>query len=262
LLQAVDDQCAPRAAFLAGEWSKGSCEITGRACMGLLEAGRYEAGVFDPRGGPDDPPLAIMGAFAFEVPEGWAVAAENLSSYELTTADGFASVLVGRSEGQDNIRIMAQPVAVLPYEAPECAWRLDPGAERSVDGLADWLTSNTLLAVSEADPVTIDGHPARVFDVDLRTPDVPGSACFGMPVLPLFANGAAFGPDGTWFADMVYGDHWLAEIGGGPTDPVRIILVDLDGDPTVILFDAAAPDDQAAFVEQAMPVVESFEFPT
>ncbi len=45
------------------------------------------------------------------------------------------------------------------------------------------------------------------------------------------------------------------------SDPQRIILLDLDGQPLVILVDSEKPEDQAAFVEQAMPIVESFRFP-
>jgi hypothetical protein len=261
VLEAIEDACAPRAAFLAGEWSKGSCEIAGRACMGLLEPGRYHTGVFDPRGGPGDPPLARMNAFSFEVPAGWSVDEENLSSYELTTADGYA-ILVAGASGEDVIRLVAQPVALQAYEAPECAWRMDADPERTVDGLADWLADHPGLRASEPSAVSVDGHPGLVIDVDIVAADAPEASCQGVPVLPLFANGAAFATDGSWFDDMVYGDHWVAEIGGGPSDPVRLILLDLDGDPLIILIDSGAPEDQAAFVEQAMPIVESFAFPT
>jgi hypothetical protein len=262
-MQVLEDTCAPRAAFLAGTWSKGSCEIASRACMGLLEAGRYETGAFDPRGGPEDPPLARMGAFSFEVPDGWASAEENLSSYELTTAEGYSELVSrGRSGAADAIRIAAQPVALQPYRDPDCAIAMDGDAERATVGLADWLRGHPGLVVAGQSDVTIDGHPGIVLDLDIAPASGSLESCLeGVPLVPLFANGAAFGPDGAWFDDMVYGDHWVAEIGGGPTDPVRVILLDLDGDPLVILIDSFAPADQAAFVGRAMPVVESFEFP-
>jgi hypothetical protein len=262
-LEPLNEACPPRAGFLEGDWWKGSCEITGRACMGRLEAGSYVAGAFDPRGGPDDPPLARSGAFGFTVPDGWAHDEENISSYELTTEAGYQR-LVSRAEGADVIFLAAQPVALAPFEDSRCVPRMDTSVERrTVAAFSDWLTANRYLVAGDPMPITIDGHDGVVIDVDIDPTTAPVSPCFAnAPGVSLFANGAAFDAGGAWFDDVVYGDHWHFGIGAAETDPIRLVLLDLDGDPLVIVLDTANPADMPAFIEQAMPIVESFTFPT
>jgi hypothetical protein len=78
-------------------------------------------------------------------------------------------------------------------------------------------------------------------------------------VVPLFAEFNPFDADGA------IGAGWAWSAGGyvGMTqDPLRFILVDLGEDDVVIVaVDSTHPDDQAALVEAAMPVVESMTFP-
>jgi hypothetical protein len=222
------------------------------------------AGVFDPRGGPQDPPLARSGAFGFTVPEGWANDEENLSSYELTTEAGYRELVSRSGTGSDVIFIAAQPVALAPYEDDGCVPRMDTELERrTVTSFSDWLATRPYLVAGDPEPITIDGHAGLVIDVDIDPAAAPVSPYFeNAPGAPLFANGPAFDADGVRFDDMVYGDHWLIGIGAADSDPIRLILIDVDGDALIVALDTADPDDMPAFIEQAMPIVESFTFPT
>ena len=83
----------------------------------------------------------------------------------------------------------------------------------------------------------------------------------GVPILGDLTSGT---PDGRHLADWDSGG-WDFGPGGicedCLSDPQRIILLDLDGQPLVILVDSEKPEDQAAFVERAMPIIESLRFP-
>jgi len=86
--------------------------------------------------------------------------------------------------------------------------------------------------------------------------DVPATCYQGTPDFPLFADALAFKATGGWDTER---GSWNAFTRAG--DAWRVVVFDLDGQPTLFILDSADPADQAAWVEQAMPIVESFEFP-
>jgi hypothetical protein len=256
-VEPVADACPPRAEFLTGEWRRaGYCDVEWQDCTGNLPSGRFEAAMFDPRLPADQPLRSRIGALTFEVPDGWANDWEALDLYRLTTTKGYASEAAGAATGPDYIWVFARPVAVQSALASDCKRTRDLSVDATVDGLTAWLTAHPGVTVIGApSTLTIDGHPATVVDIDIDAA-VPASACFdGDPGVPLFADAMAFDKTGKWVND--FWDAWV-----GTADPLRVILIDLDGQPLLIILDSTDPANQASWVEEAMPIVESFEFPT
>jgi hypothetical protein len=277
-LSAVEDDCAIRAEYLSRDWTRAVCDRDD-FCGGILDAGRHGSIFLDPRGAPGDAPAARPGGLSYEVPEGWASAYDFLSLLWLMPADVYERKRVDPGLWSDQISVWARPVAITVAE-PDCQFIEDPTGGETVESLAAWLSAHPELVATDPMPIEIDGHSGLVLDIDMR--EGAGTTCLasfeGSPLVPLFSNGYALravaaDPGTTLTGDgmeVPRVDAWKLgswDLGSGgicPTctsDPQRIILLDLDGNPVVILIDTEKPEDQAAFVEQAMPIVESFQFP-
>lgn len=65
-------------------------------------------------------------------------------------------------------------------------------------------------------------------------------------------------------ADLTTNEWWWAPGGltdGSMSDPMRIILLDIGGGDTIlVMIDSQEAAEQAALVEQAMPILETFRF--
>ena len=265
----LSDDCAARADYLDGAWSRTSCDL-GWSCLGRLEPGRHESAIFDPRAA-SEPRVARPGAVSYEVPEGWANADDWHHSLMLVPDSGFQRLLQDPNVWPDQVRIWSTPVTAITLEGSACEWRVDPEGGRTVESLAAWLSSHPDLMATSATPISIDGHEGLVVDIDLAIDestacpapfeDSDGVKVPGVPILGDLTSGT---PDGRHLADWDSGG-WDFGPGGicadCLSDPQRIILLDLDGQPLVILVDSEKPEDQAAFVERAMPIIESLRFP-
>lgn len=266
-IEPIGDDCANRAAFLAGDWTNTGCD-GGIACVGPLEPGRNGSAILDPRGGERDAPVARPGGLSYELPAGWASAWDWLSSTTLVPMEAFERKVANGDIWPDQISVWARPVAMVQHE-PDCLEREDPSGGETVESLAAWLTRHPELLASEPVAIEIDGHPGLVIDIDMdpAAPNICPNAYGGFPAVSLFGNGFGMGADGVlveWDKGWET-DAWGFAIGGVCadclSDPQRIILLDLDGDPLVILVDTEKAEDFEAFVEEAMPIVGSFEFP-
>jgi len=258
-VEPVEDACPQRAAYLSGGWTReGYCGIEYRDCTGDLPAGRFEAGEFNPRASADRPIEVRNGAFSFDVPEGWANDLDNPWNYQLTTSAGYARQAAGAPGGADEIFLGARPVALLPAWDKDCQAAQDSSVGTTVDDLVSFLTTHPgLRVITDPSDVTIDGNPGVVLDIDIDPAGVPASPCQeAAPFVPFFADAAAFDTSGTWT-----NGGWDAWIGEAPSDPIRVILLDLDGQPLFIAMDSADPAGLATWVDQATPIVESFSFP-
>lgn len=278
-LEAQADDCPVRAEYLTREWWRGRCDASLRSCQGPLPAGRVEAGVFDPRADAADPLRARARAFAYEVPDGWANGSEWLTEYSIVPLSAHEQRLAAPDTRTDQILLLARPVAATLPDAEPCVPVLAEGAGTSIDALAEWVTSRPGITAGTPQEIEIDGH--RGLDIDVGFDGQPRHCDIPVPIVPLFASATGFGPDGTWAEDWVSGTWGYALEGFGPRanmDPVRLILLDLDGQPLLVVIDSAPPWEdtedggqslsagdyrarQAAFVEEAMPIVESFTFP-
>lgn len=137
-----------------------------------------------------------------------------------------ASVPTGRSRNQST-----------------CSSQPEPGLGRTVDDLVTWLTEHPGLNTSEPAPVTLGGLEGQVIDVR-KDPDWSGP-CPGL--VSLFTHRGTINDPGWWDVN----------------DRKRLRLFFLDaGDGHTVTVHVETGDEASfeAFVEAAMPVVESFEF--
>jgi hypothetical protein len=276
-VESLGDDCVARDAYLKGTWSRASCGLSdylapGWTCAGHLAAGRYASAIFDPRAATE-PRIARPGAVTYEVPDGWVNAHDWHSRLMLVPLSGSKRLLQDPNALPDQVTIWAPPVTAISLRGPGCEWRADPAGGSTVDSLAAWLVSHPDLVAETPAPVTIDGHEGLMVDIDLAideetdcpTPfeDWPYE---GLPGVALFGDRTGVTPEGRT-KNLIHWERGGWDFGSGGlcadcgTDPQRIILLDLDGEPLVILVDSEKPEDQAAFVERAMPIIESFRFP-
>lgn len=202
-----------------------------------MQAGTYSSSFFEPR--PKGHVWAPRyGALTYTVPEGWAATSDFPESYGLLTQDAYATAdptADGCSACPDGIGVWATPQAA----ARNCTEAAAQGVGTSAADLAQWLGQAPGIVASEPGPVTIDGHTGIV--VDLEVAEGTTGKC-GEAGVPLLYNG--------WHMAVAAGDRQ------------RFIFVDLGGGDTIlILIDTLDPQTLNPFVAQAMPIVESFQFP-
>jgi hypothetical protein len=257
-IEPVSDPCAPRAEVLTGAWTRASCEIDYVSCMGVLPAGTYTSGFFDPRSPGGDAWSARSGALTYDVPEGWANLADWPMAYILGPQAAYEQQRRDSESRVDQVVLWARPAA-MQSDSP-CTPVADPSVDRSVDGLLAWLTAHPGLVVSDPEPITIDGNKGQMVDLDLAPTWTGTCADWGDigPFIPLFADAAGFDEAGAWQNESYF---WGPGGTGDASDPIRVILLDLGGQTFAISVDSATPDGQAALVDQAMPVIEGFTFP-
>jgi len=147
------------------------------------------------------------------------------------------------------IYVAARPEAML--QDAQCSNGPKPGVGRTLAELTTWVAEHPGLDATRTQDITIGGHPATVTDIAVAgdwtqtCPDVPG----GAPVVDLFREARQGEPQWNW--------------GIGVGERQRVILIDLGGDRTVLVLidDSSSPSQFDELVAQAMPIVESFEFP-
>ena len=193
------------------------------------------------------------------MPEGWANSNDWQALDQLVPADAFQRLAQQPDVWPSQITTYARPVALDPTSI--CTNKADPTRGRTAADLVDFVLTHPGLSVTSQGPVTIGGHAGTRLDVDIAqdwTGTCPEWTDSG-PFVPLFGDGDSAAADGT-----VSDGYWFGVGWGTPcerSDPIRLIILDLgDGDVSVILIDAEIAADQAKFVEQAMPIVETFAF--
>jgi hypothetical protein len=179
--------------------------------------------------------------FTFDVEEGWrqGFAPSATAGIELTTvdhqtfADGWSAV--------DNIARLA--IVPLGGEVKTDGWCVPAGGsldeyESSVtvidtapQSVVDHLSSSPLLDVSEAVPMQIGGFDGLRFDAT-----------------------ATLGED-CETADIYLFDTWTLIDG----DVATYVILDVDGRAVLIAIETSGDVDHGAFVERAMPVIESLK---
>ena len=141
-----------------------------------------------------------------------------------------------------------------------------PSAAQSEE-LIGWLTRHPALDTSTPEEIIVDGFLGQVVDVDIAsdwtgTCTEPGWEGTG-PYVPLWFDANDLHNNPTDQLDADDGHYGSGAIPGGATsDPQRVILLDVGaGDTLLIMIDSAEAAGQAAFVEQAMPIVRALTFP-
>jgi len=246
------DDCAVRGAALAGTWWKIDCTAGPDAsCLGTMDGGTYGSQYFASIGAPDVPWAPRFGALTFTVPDGWANTADWPNAFSLAPAAD-AAAAAAASPGTDpaaEIAIMSNAMA--EWQATPCSQLTDASVRPGVAAYLTWLRTVPGLEVGPATDITIDGRQAR--SVDLTVPTAPARLCDGTDALigylvsPGWASATGF-----------IGPQYHA-IGVGNHD--RLILLDVpSGNLVAIVLTTNDASRFDAFVQQAMPIVQSFQF--
>jgi hypothetical protein len=240
-LTADNDSCPSRAAVIAGEWQRSVCRNPDNFCLGALEPGRYSSQFFAPALEKGATWRADFGALSYTVPEGWANYGDWPDTYTLMTAAAYSSG--AQNEGQvvpDQITLLARPAAAILHA--NCAERPEPGVGTSAQELAGWIMSHPGLVATPAGSMKIDGLDATIIDLRLA-PDWTETCDDQQPFIaaPLYVGAY----------------HWSVNDG----DRMRTVLLDLPGGNAVaIVVDSEDPAALDALVDQAMPIISSFNF--
>jgi hypothetical protein len=238
------DDCEVRAQVIPGSYERAACRNTNNDCLGELEAGDYVSHYFEPR--PLEEWSARHGAMTYTVPSGWAAYQDWPHLYGLTPQSEY-SPFSGQDcydcpGTRDVIAILGNPgAATLDCLEEETV----PGVGFGTQDLVDWLSQHPGLVASEPEEWSVGGRPATSLVIE-GAEDWTGTCDEANPfvAVPIFYH-----PDGY---------HWALGVG----TRYHVTLIDLgDGDTVAVVVDTADEENFEAFVEEARPIIESFEFP-
>ena len=236
------DPCAERSAALSGDWQRSDCRDPDNACLGNLEAGTYASQFIEPRA-LGAAWKARYGALTYTVPDGWAAFSDWPETYGLMRqADYAAYDPEACADCVDSIGVWVNPMAA---SLDNCAEAAATGVDTTVTALVEWLAQHPGLVVSEPQEVSIGGGLSGTM-IDLEMASDWTDTC-PAPVDP-------------WVAAPLFFNGWHLAVAA--EDRQRFVLVDLgDGNTVAIGIDARDSTTFDAFVVDAMPIVETFEFP-
>jgi hypothetical protein len=237
-----DDDCAPRAATVIGEWRRSACQDQGNWCLGTLETGAQSSLFFDPYLAEFGSQVTRYGAMTYEVPDGWANADDRTHFYTLLRAEDYvAADPFNCLDCPDGMWIGANPAAA----SMDCVEEIDETVGTSAQDLAAWLRQHPGLEVTG--DFANQGPPGSGFvskiTLDIVASDSYADACqdpeFDVTYVPLFAH-----------PGYVYGIR--------TGDRHRLILVEIDSDSAMLIgIDPFDPDGLESLVEDAQPIVDS-----
>ena len=229
------DACPTRAGAVVGEWWLMDCPLSDDNCLGAVDAGTYKSQFITPRLDPGDPWSPVFGGVTYTVPDGWANAADWPDSLELVPVSELPPVDPGNRS--KSIYLNTQPSA-MSQDKP-CSDTGQLGVTRTVDALVTWLGSVPGLLTTSPTAITIDGHPGQWLDIRIDPAWTKKCADGTGPIVTYLMPGTA---------DM-------------GTDRERLILVDLgDGDVLQIVVWTKDEASFDAFVQESMPIIQSFTF--
>jgi len=228
------DDCPTRGGALAGIWWLMDCPLSDDNCLGAVDAGTYKSQFITPRLDPGGPWSPVFGAVTYTVPDGWGNAGDWPETFDLVPV---SELPLGGANWSRAISLTVQPSA-MSQDKP-CSDTVQSGVERTVPSLVTWLRTVPGLVTTAPTAITIDGHAGQWVDIRIDPAWTKKCADGSGPIVTYMMPGTA-----------VMG-----------TERERLILLDLgEGDVLQIL---VWTEDQAAFdafVPEAMPVIESFQF--
>jgi hypothetical protein len=239
------DDCSAREDVIRGEFLRVGCKTQANYCLGSVPAGEYSSLIFEPR--LESAFAARFGALTYTLTEGWANYEDHWGQYGLTPQSEYE-----RYDGAgcydcdgfyDTVDVLSDPAAA----DEDCRSAAD-GVGRGANDLLDWLSGHDGLSVSDVTNRQVDGLPATSFylqaSADWSGPceDAPGQP--RPEAVPVFFRDAAY------------------QLGLSAGDRYHVTLVDLgDGHTVAVVVHGTQDAALEALVRQAMPIVESFEFP-
>lgn len=245
IVEAIADECAARAAGLAGNWTRSDCTNTSNDCLGVLEPGAYMSQFLHPRGPAGTYPPSDFGAVGYTVPDGWANSGDWPMLLSLTPAADYAN------EGPDGasvgayheLDLLAHPQAAAQNGA--CDGSLAAGFEAPTrTTFPDWLAAQPAFRVVNLRRTTLAGISAYEMDVRLAagySGRCPGEAEVSADYIVLRDD------TGRGFTPRLRG----AEVH-------RLILADLGaGEYFAVVIDSSDPARFDTLVAASMPIVRS-----
>jgi hypothetical protein len=234
-LTTVAEECALRAAAIAGDWIRSRCPNPLNPCLGDVDAGDHLSVVFT----PFVPPSAWQyhyGRFGYTVPAGWMNAEDASDAYVLLRDGGTADAGIFTVAG-----------VVAHSQAADCPEKPDPRIRTTTAAITRWLTALPGLDVSKPAPVTIGGLKGITIDVA-----VDPKASHTCPFTAGRTGASLFS-----VSDPAAGFDW----GIWGDGRMRLFLLDL-GDERTLMIDIEAQEKATwdALLPDAMPIVESFSF--
>ena len=213
------------------------CTVPDDGCLGLLDAGTYKSQYIAPHVDPGGDWSPVFGALTYTVPAGWANSADWPETFDLVPSAELLANPVVDTDRSRQVNLMTQPTA-MAQDQP-CSDRVAPGVGRTADAIATWLGTVPGLVTTAPKAITIDGHPGQW--VDIRLDPAWTSTCpeEARPVVAYLNPGVAI----------------------SNVERERLILVDLGSGDVIAI--AVWTRDQAsfdAFLPEAMPIIESFQF--
>jgi hypothetical protein len=239
------DDCAARGQVIPGTYERSACKPSVDGCLGELEAAEYASHFFEPR--PPGESAARHGALTYAVPTGWANYVDYSGEYGLTPASQYAAFdgqeCYDCDSTRDSITIAGKPGAAIL----DCGEGTVPGIGFGRQDLVDWLTSHPGLVATNVEEWTVGGLPATSLIIE-GAEEWTGTCDEDSPfaAVPIF-----FRPDEG-------GYHWALNVG----TRLHVTLIDIgDGDTVAVIVDTADDENLEAFVEEALPIIETFQFP-
>jgi hypothetical protein len=238
-LTTIDDECAPRAQALAGQWTHTACKLPTSDCLGPVDAGAHFSVTFDPFD------TFTYGELTYTLPGGWTVSADTQSNLFLRRANEYAELSEDGSGGTQGIDVWADVAA-----ASDCLSKPYSASGTNSAKIAAQLAANPGLIASRGTATIADRH-AEVVDVEValdRAVTCPGDET--APAVALLTSRT--GVPAEWRASVIPGER------------ARVLLVDLDGGRTValVIHAESTPSRFDEILAAATPIVESFAFST
>jgi hypothetical protein len=216
----------------ASFYTRGRCGLPSSTCRGRLAAGTYTSRAFEP-------------ALTYTVPAGWFNKFDEPHGYGLlpeTTAN-----MASLNSGGFGVTAVELQRDLVVARADCVEAESEPGVAATAAAMTRALADRPGLVTTEPVPITVGGLSGFTIDITL-SPDwtTPCPFSQGRPTVPLVTD-----PRATPGAGL----HWTAD---RATDGsfARYIILDLPGGGTVLI----APNGPPAFVTEATPLIESFEF--
>jgi hypothetical protein len=248
-LQAVSDPCSVRENAMPGTWWRANdCINTADACLGTLDPGSYGSQFFVTSLPAGHAWTATYGGVQFTVPDGWANDADWPADFSLSPVADYQSTTAANPQPVARIELI--PAVHAESQASPCSHVNAPGVAATPAAVIAWLRTIKQLTVGPSQPLTIDGHAA--ISVDLGLPSGPAQPCGSDQVL-----------------EYIVSQGWPT---GGPTNGPnadgilkgarqRLVLVEPSAGNLLAI--VISPEDASgfdAFLQEAMPIVESFHF--
>ncbi len=237
-VQQVTEDCPNRGSAVAGTWYRMACRDPGTPCLGPLDAGTYPSQFLRPDLAATDTWAPKVGAMTYTVPQGWAnyedwpgwVGLTPIADFDRTTPNNL----------DPGVDIIVDAGVRAESQATPCSGTPDPKVGTTVAAILESIRHVRGLTVGPATSISIDGHAGVWADL---TPDPSKIVPCGTDHVVEYLMAAGEG-------------HGI-----GATERRRMFLLDLgSGHIVLIEIQALDPSRFAAFVPEAMPIVESFTF--